>query len=308
MDRLDALRAFVAVAEHRSFSGAARQLHMSTAVVSRAITGLEDDLGVPLVHRTTRSVTLTSEGQAFVARCREALETLDDARRELQGGRAEPRGLLVVNAPVVFGRLHVLPILARLLRTYPALAVRLTLSDHLARLAEDGIDVAVRAGELTDSALLAVRLVSVQRVPVASPAYLAARGTPSVPADLAAHDLIGFDGFALGDEWRFGGPGQPSVRFTPRLVTNSVEAAVDAAIDGIGIARPLTYQAERALIEGRLVRLLKPYDPPPIPISLVFQPNLRGSPKVRALIEAAQAYFRDRERPPTATVPAPIGS
>ena len=295
MDRLDALRTFVAVAKHRSFSGAARQLHVSAAVASRAVSVLEEELGVALLHRTTRSVTLTPEGSAFVTRCREALDTLDDARRELQGGRAEPRGLLVVNAPVVFGRLHVLPIVSRMLRAHPALAVRLTLTDQIARLVEDGIDVAARAGELTDSALLAVKLIEVRRVPVASPAYVAARGAPVAPADLSHHDLIGFDGFALGDEWRFGSEGQTAVRFTPRFVTNSVEAAIDAAVDGLGIARPLSYQVERSLAEGRLVRLLDGFDPPSVPISLVFQANRRGSPNVRALIEAAQGYFRERE-------------
>ena len=295
MDRLDALRTFVAVAKHRSFSGAARQLHVSAAVASRAVSVLEEELGVALFHRTTRSVTLTPEGSAFVTRCREALDTLDDARRELQGGRAEPRGLLVVNAPVVFGRLHVLPIVSRLRRAHPALAVRLTLTDQIARLVEDGIDVAVRAGELTDSALLAVKLIEVRRMPVASPAYVAARGAPVAPADLSHRDLIGFDGFALGDEWRFGSKGQTTVRFTPRFVTNSVEAAIDAAVDGLGIARPLSYQVERSLAEGRLVRLLDGFDPPPVPISLVFQANRRGSPNVRALIEAAQGYFRERE-------------
>jgi DNA-binding transcriptional LysR family regulator len=295
MDRLDALRTFVAVAEHRSFSAAARQLHVSAAVASRAVSGLEQELGAALLHRATRSVTLTPEGTAFVARCREALDLLDDARRDLQGGRAEPRGLLVINAPVVFGRLHVLPIVSRVLRAYPALQVRLTLTDQIARLAEDGIDVAVRAGELTDSALIAVKLIDVHRLPVASAAYLATRGTPAVPGDLQEHDLIGFDGFALGDEWRFGGEGQTTVRFTPRLITNSVEAAIDAAIDGLGIARPLSYQVKRPLAEGRLVRLLDAYDPPPVPINLVFQANRRGSPNVRALIETAQAYFRERE-------------
>jgi DNA-binding transcriptional LysR family regulator len=296
MDRLDALRTFVAVADHRSFSSAARQLHISAAVASRAVGGLEEELGVTLLYRTTRSVTLTPEGSGFVAHCRDALDTLDEARRELQGGRAEPRGLLAVNAPVVFGRLHVLPIVSRLLRAHPALTVRLTLSDQIARLAEDGIDVAVRAGELADSALLAVKLIDVRRIPVASPAYLAARGAPSTPSDLADHDLIGFDGFALGDEWRFGGEGQTTVRFAPRLVTNNVETAIDAAVDGLGIARPLSYQAEKLLIQGRLTRLLKEFDPAPIPISLVFLFNRRGSPNVRALIDAAQTYFREREQ------------
>jgi DNA-binding transcriptional LysR family regulator len=201
---------------------------------------------------------------------------------------------LVVNAPVVFGRLHVLPIVSRVLRAHPALAVRLTLTDQIARLVEDGIDVAVRAGELTDSALLAVKLIEVRRMPVASPAF-AARGAPVAPADLSHHDLIGFDDFALGDEWRFGSEGQTTVRFKPRFLTNSVEAAIDAAVDGLGIARPLSYQVERPLAEGRLVRLLDGFDPPPVPISLVFQANRRGSPNVRALIEAAQGYFRERE-------------
>jgi DNA-binding transcriptional LysR family regulator len=153
----------------------------------------------------------------------------------------------------------------------------------------------VRAGELTDSALLVVKLIEVHRLLVASPAYLTKRRVPTSPADLADHDLIGFDGFALGDEWRFGGDSSTTVRFTPRLVTNSVEAAIDAAVDGLGVARPLSYQVEHPLADGRLVRLLEGFDPPKIPINLVFQANRRGSPNVRALIETAQAYFRKPE-------------
>jgi len=290
MDRLDALRTFVAVAELRSFAGAARQLHMSAAVASRAVRSLEEDLGAPLFHRTTRSVSLTAEGAAYLERCRVALDTLEDARREFQGS-AEPRGLLVVNAPVVFGRLHILPIISRLLSAHPALQVRLTLTDQVARLAEDGIDVAVRAGDLADSSLIAVHLTEVHRVLVASPVYLADRGKPNLPGDLLTHDLIGFDGFALGDEWRFAGDGGSTVRFSPRLVTNSVEAAIDAAVDGLGIARPLSYQAARPLGEGKLVRLLEEFEPAAIPISIVFPQNRRGSANVRAFVDAVKATF-----------------
>ena len=293
MDRLDALRTLIAVADRRSFSGAARRLHISPTVASRAVSAIEDELGVVLFNRTTRSVTLTAEGSAYVQRCRDALYTLDDAKRDLQGGRSEPSGLLVIGAPVVFGRLHVLPMVSQLLRWHPRLRVRLTLSDHIAKLSEEGIDVAVRAGELSDSALHAVKLTEVNRIPVASPDYIERRGMPETPADLPAHDIIGFDSFALGDEWRFGADRSIVVRFTPKLVTNSVEAAIDAATLGLGIARPLSYQVAKPLGAGSLVSLLSAYDPPPTPINLVYLANRKTAPNIRALIETAQSYVRE---------------
>lgn len=289
MDRLDQLRLFANVAEQASFAEAARRQGVSPTAASRAVAALEAELGATLLHRTTRSVTLTPEGAAYLERCRRALEELDEGARSLRGEDASPRGLLILTAPVVFGRLHILPLVTALLREHPALEVRMALTDRVVRLAEEGIDVAVRIGPLPDSALHAVTLTEVRRVLVASPAYLAARGEPTDVAALHAHDLIAFDNFTRNGEWRFGPAGGTVQRVQPRLLTNSVEATIDAAIDGLGIARVLSYQVAGHLAAGRLRRLLPAEEPPALPVSLVFQANRQRSPNVRALIALARA-------------------
>ncbi len=295
MDRIEALKAFVAVADCQSFSEAARTLRISPTAASRAIADLERDLGATLLRRTTRSVGLTAEGAAYLERCRRALDELDDAARALRGENAEPRGALIVTAPVVFGRRHILPIINQLLRKHAQLEAQLMLTDRVIRLVEEGIDVAVRIAELADSALHAVRVTEVRRVLVASPAYLTERGTPTAVADLLRHDLIVFDNIAPNGEWRFTASGRPAIRCKPRLLTNTAEAAIDAAADGLGIARALSYQVDAHVRAGRLRYVLPEYDPPPVPVSLVFQASRRGSANVRALIAAAQAYFRSDE-------------
>jgi len=179
MDRFEALKTFVAVADHRSFAEAARRLRISPTAASRAIADLEEALGVTLLRRTTRAVGLTPEGAAYLDRCRIALDELDDAERSLRGENAEPRGELIVTAPVVFGRMHILPIVTKLLRAHPQLDVHLILVDRVIRLVEEGIDVAVRIADLSDSSLHAIRVAEVRRVLVASPAYLAERGVPA---------------------------------------------------------------------------------------------------------------------------------
>ena len=292
MDRFEALKTFVAVADHRGFSEAARSLRVSPTAASRAIAELEESLGVTLLRRTTRSVGLTPEGAAYLERCRLALDELDDAARSLRGENAEPRGALIVTAPVVFGRMHILPVVTKLLRAHKNLDVQLMLIDRVIRLVEEGIDVAVRIADLSDSSLHAVRVAEVRRVLVASPAYLADRGAPADVADLLKHDLIAFDNFAVNGEWRFTKSGRPAIRCEPRLLTNSAEAAIDGALDGLGIARALSYQVDAHVLAGRLRYLLPEFDPPAVPVNLLFQPSRRRSPNVRALIAATQDYFR----------------
>ena len=295
MDQLQTLRLFVTVAEKASFAEAARALRVSPAAATRAVASLEAELGVALLHRTTRSVKLTPEGADYLDRSRLALDTLEEAALAVRGSGAEPRGLLVVTAPVVFGRMHIAPIVANLLRAHAALNVRLLLTDRVVRISEEGIDVAVRIADLADSALHAVKVAEVRRVLVASPAYLKARGTPREIADLHDHDLIAFDSFAPNGEWRFAGPRSPALRFKPRLLTNSVETVTDAALDGLGIARVLSYQVARHIQERRLVRLFPTHEPLPLPVNLVFQANRQRSPNVRALLDAARAYFARRK-------------
>ncbi len=288
MDRLLALRTYVTVARLRSFSAAARQLRLSATAVSRAIAALEEELGTPLMLRTTRSVSLTQEGSVYLDACQAALDRLDEAARGIRGDRAEPRGRLVVAAPVVFGRLHVLPIVVRLMRDHPRLSVQIRSADRIEALAEEGIDVAVRIGDLADSALHHLRLAEVRRVLVASPAYLAARGLPADVPQLKGHDLIAFDALTAHAEWRFGPAGRLSIRVEPKLLTNDVETAIEAAEAGCGITRVLSYQVRTRIEQGRLRRILLEAEPPAIPVSAVFPASRRGSPNVRAFIDAAR--------------------
>lgn len=269
-------------------------MRVSAAAATRAVAALERELGIALFHRTTRSVKLTPEGANYLDRTRLALDTLDEAGRAMRGAALEPSGYLVITAPVVFGRMHIAPIVAGLLRDHPALNVRLDLTDRVVRLADEGIDVAVRIADLSDSALHAVRVGNVRRVLVASPDYLKSRGTPREIAHLHDHDLIAFDSFAPNGEWRFASPRNALIRFEPRLLTNSVETATDATLNGLGIARVLSYQVARYLKERRLVRLLPDLEPAPVPVNLVFQANRRHSPNVRALLDAARRYFSRR--------------
>ncbi len=288
MDRLLALRTFVSVARLRSFSAAARQLRLSATAVSRAIAALEEELGTPLLLRTTRSVSLTQEGAIYVDACQAALDRLDEAARGIRGDAAEPRGRLVIAAPVVFGRLHVLPIVTRLMQNHPRLSVQIRSADRIEALAEEGIDVAVRIGDLVDSALHHLKLAEVRRVLVASPSYLGARGVPTDVPQLKGHELIAFDAFTAHAEWRFGPGGRPSIRVEPKLLTNDVETAIEAAEAGCGITRVLSYQVRTRIEQGRLRRILPEAEPPAVPVSAVFPASRRSSPNVRAFIEAAR--------------------
>ncbi len=210
------------------------------------------------------------------------------------GTAADPGGTLVVAAPVVWGRVHAVPIVAAMLDRYPGLSVQLRLSDRVVPIAEEGIDVAMRIGELKDSAMRAVRVGEVRRILAASPAYLAARPAPTSVADLRAHDIIAFTGTSPLDEWRFGRNGRTSVSLRPRLVVDSADAAIEAALRGVGVGMFLSYQVEEHLAAGRLSALLNDSMPSALPVHLVFQASRAGAPNIRAFIEAAmvrlQAY------------------
>lgn len=292
MDRLDALAAFVAVADKGGFAAAARHLRLSPPAITRAIAGLERRLGVQLFRRTTRSVRLTDEGAAYLARCRPVLAELAEAERAAMGTRSEPRGTLAVTAPVVFGRLHVVPIIAALLRKNRHLSVHLLLIDRMVQLVEEGVDLAVRIGALADSALHAIKIGEVERVLVASPAYLRANGAPKSIDDLARHDVLAFTGLGTSDSWRFGIEDKIAVRVQPRLIVNSADAAIEAARQGLGITRVLSYQVAADIAARRLRRILDVQAPRALPVSLVFQSNRGGAATVQAFIKQAKAYFR----------------
>src|SRR5271165_719991 len=291
MDRLDAMRIFVAVAKLGSFAEAARQLRLSPSVVTRSIARLEEQLGLTVLSRTTRSLRLTERGEIYLESCQQILEDIDGAERRVRGENAEPRGDLKVAAPILFGRLHVLPVVNRVLSEHHALSIRLTLSDRNVHLVDEGVDVAVRIGELADSSLIAIKLGAVSRVLVASPAYLKERGVPSSPTKLAAHDTIAFESLDATNEWRFRA-GEKTVRVEPRLAVNSADAAIAAAEAGIGITRALSYQIKAAVLAGRLVPILQAFAPPQSPVSAVYPARRIASANVAAFVKAARDHFR----------------
>jgi DNA-binding transcriptional LysR family regulator len=294
MDRIDAMRAFAAVADLGGFAPAARRLHLSPAAVTRAVALLEDHLGVLLLNRTTRSVRLTERGAIYLDTCRRVLADLEQGERLAQGQDAAPRGYLTVSAPILFGRLHVLPIVQDLLRAHPALSVRMILLDRLVHLVEEDVDVAVRIGDLADSALAAIKVGEVRRVLVASPGYLAQRGAPASLGELARHDLIAFESIDATSDWRFGAGGKTGVRVAPRLLVNNADAAIAACEAGLGITRTLSYQVRDALGAGRLRLVLESFALAPVPVSLVHPARRLGSGNLTAFMNAARAHFRAR--------------
>jgi DNA-binding transcriptional LysR family regulator len=289
MDRFEALTIFTAVARQRSFVGASRALGLSPPAVTRAIASLETHLGVALFHRSTRVVTLTEEGIAFLERAQDILAQLREAEHLVMGHQAEPRGELHITAPVMFGRLHVLPVLTELLARHKDMTARVMLLDRNVRLAEEGIDVAVRIGALEDSSLIAVPLGSVRQTIVASPDYVARRGLPQTLDDLADHDIIATDGSRSVDHWTFGTDGSDQRPVKPRLTLNSIDAVIAAARDGLGLANVLSYQVETALGAGDLVSLFDQQAPPALPVNLLFPANRSTLPTVRIFIDAMRS-------------------
>jgi DNA-binding transcriptional LysR family regulator len=289
MDRLDAMRIFAAVARLGSFVQAARELRLSASVATRSVARLEDRLGLVLITRTTRSLRLTERGEIYLESCRRILEDIDDAERKVRGGNAEPRGAMTVAAPIVFGRLHVLPIIGRMLERHRGLTIRLRLSDRNIDLVEEGVDVAIRIGELSDSNLLAAKLGAINRVVVASPDYLNARGVPELPAHLADHDIVAFEGIDATNEWRFGA-GEKPVRVEPRLTLNSADAAILAAEAGVGITRALSYQVKASVLAGRLIPVLRAFATPRVPVSAVYPPRRIASANVAVFMKTARSH------------------
>lgn len=290
MDRIERIRIFQMVADHSSFAEAARRLRIAPVAATRAVAALERELGVQLLRRTTRSVALTDHGAEYLSRSRRALDDLADAERSIRGEDATPRGMLVVTASVMFGRLHVMPIVTSMLSEYPELSIRLILLDRVVRLAEEGIDVAVRIAHLPDSALRAAPLATVTQVLVASPDYLAQHGNPRTHEELATHEIIAFDSATLNSESRRSGT---EARLVPRFVTNSVDATIDAAVQGFGIARLFSYHVAQQIAEGRLTLVLPHAGTDPVPVSLVYQASRQPSPNLKAFMAAARAILPD---------------
>jgi DNA-binding transcriptional LysR family regulator len=286
MDRIDAMQAFVAVAELEGFAPAARKLGLSPSGVTRLIAALEERLGARLLQRTTRSVALTDAGARYLVRARRILADLEEAEASIQAERTRPSGRLVVSAPIGFGRLHVSPVMSEYLKRYAEVAGELRLADRMVNLVEDGVDLAVRIGHLADSSLVARHVGEMRRVVVASPGYLKAHGEPKTPEAIASHQTIQFGGAAASPDWRFVRDGR-DVRVTPvpRLTTNSADAALQYAVRGGGLTRVLAYQAADAIKAGRLKILLAKFEPPSLPIHVVYPTSRLLSAKVRAFID-----------------------
>jgi DNA-binding transcriptional LysR family regulator len=284
VDRLEAMSLFMAVTEAGSLAGASRRLRVPVQTVSRKLAALEAHLGARLLTRTTRRLALTEEGRHYAEACRRILHDVDDAERWVAGRHAEPTGPVVLTAPVVFGRLHVLPPLLDFLAAHPKADARLLLVDRVVDLVEEGVDLAVRIGELPDSSLVARRLGGLRRVVCASPAYLERRGTPRAPEDLRRHDCVTFAGISSTVRWVFGDRrGDRAVPIRSRLVVTTAEAAVDAAVAGLGVVRLLSYQVAAALAAGRLRLLLESFEAPEVPVSLVAVETRSVPTRVRAL-------------------------
>ena len=295
MDRLEAMSVLLVVVDAGSLSAASRRLGAPLATVSRKVLELEAHLKTRLLIRSSRRVTLTEAGRSYVAACRRILDDVGEAERTAAGEYTAPKGDLLITAPIVFGRLHVLPIVADFLKAYPEISVRLNLSDRVVNLMEEHIDVALRIGELPDSSLTATKVGAIRRIVCASPGYLAARGTPPHPTDLVAHDCVTFEGLMSPQEWTFRiTKADTPVAIRSRLVVNTAEAAVDAAIAGLGITRVLSYQVEAARRASQLTLFLEAFEPPPSPVSLVYASQGLLPLKTRAFLDFAAQRLRAR--------------
>jgi DNA-binding transcriptional LysR family regulator len=290
MDRFAAMKAFVAVADARGFAPAAQRLGVSPSVVTRLVARLENQLGIRLLQRTTRSVTLTDAGTRYLERARRIFSDLEEAEESASAERARPTGRLVVSAPAMFGRLHVSPLMCRYLNQNPDVIGELTLSDRVVNLIDDGIDLAVRIGHLADSSLIARPAGTTRRVLVAAPSYLERRGVPATPLELARHQTIQFRPLASVSEWSFSEGGRElRVPLASHYSTNSADAALWHAEHDGGLTFALSYQVVDAVQAGRLRIVLEAFEPAPLPIHFVYPSSRLLSAKVRTFVELGAA-------------------
>jgi DNA-binding transcriptional LysR family regulator len=289
MDRFHLMSVFVAVAEEEGFAAGGRRLRMSPPAVTRAVVELEERLGVKLLDRTTRYVRVTEAGQRYLEDARRILAEVDAADEAAAGINAEPRGALAVTAPVLFGRKFVTPVIVDYLRRYPDTQVSAMFVDRVVNLIEEGLDVGVRIGDLPDSSMRALRVGSVRLVLCASPKYLERHGSPRAPQDLLRHGLIASIAGNNALDWRFG---NTTLKVQPRLTVTSNDAAIEAALRGLGIARLLSYQVASHAAGGKLRIILREHEPPPRPIHIVHREGRYTSVKVRTFVDLMAARLR----------------
>jgi DNA-binding transcriptional LysR family regulator len=294
MDRLDAMAVLLAVVQHGSLSAASRALHTPLPTVSRKIAELEAHLGVRLMTRTSRRILLTEAGESYVAATREILERVEEAERRASGEYVALKGDLTMTAPLVFGRLHLLPIIADFLKAFPEINIHLTMSDRTISLADEHIDIALRISELPDSSLIAIRLGSIRTTTYANPDYLKRHSRPSNPDELKDHDCIAFKGVLSTRLWTFrDGAKHIEVPIRTRLSVNTAEAAVDAAAAGLGITRVMAYQAKRAVDAGLLVPLLEDFEPKASSVHLLHISEGLMPLKLRTFLDFATPRLRE---------------
>lgn len=293
MDKLHLMTVFVAVAEEEGFAAAARRLAMSPPAVTRAIAALEARLGVKLLNRSTRFVRVTEAGQRYLEDARRIIADVEAADEATAGINAEPRGHLAVTAPVMFGKMFVMPGIVEYLQRYPAMDVSALFLDRVVNLLEEGIDVGVRIGELPDSSMKAIRVGQIRRLLCASPAYLQVHGTPASPHELSGHSIIAATGVTPMVEWRFAHAGQNmAIKVKPRLTVSSNDAAIEASLAGLGISRLLSYQVDGYFDGGQLCRVMQTYETAPLPVHVVHGEGRYANAKVRSFVDLIVAQLR----------------
>jgi len=287
MDRLHAMRVFLEVARDHSFAAAARQLNVSTASVSRTVSALERHIGADLFVRTTRTVRLTEAGERFAPECERILSEIEAAEATAAGTLATPTGTLTVTAPVLFGQLYMVPIITAFCDAHPDVDVQLVLLDRVTNMFDEGIDVALRIGELPDSSLKAKAVGKVRRVVTGANSYFARNGVPQSPSDLKQHRIVAVTSAYSAVEWRFGGPDKSIIRIQPKIRCNNNSAAIGIAEAGWALTRVLSYQVGSALEAGRLRLILEAFEEDALPVHLVYTPHRHVAPKTRAFVDFA---------------------
>ena len=295
MDKLRAMETFVRIVDGGSLTAAAETLPASLPAVVRLLAALEAELDARLLNRTTRRIALTDEGREYYERCKRVLAEVDEAEAALSARRATPKGRLRVTAPVMFGRMHVAPVVRDFLAKHGAVQMELFLVDRVVDLLEEGVDAAVRIGRLPDSSLVAIRVGQTRRVVCASPAYLKRAGTPHSPSDLARHRCFSFGSLGPGHSWELSAEkGTTRAPVTPVLATNQIDVALDACLAGVGVGQFFCYQAQASLHRGELRRLLIEFEPAPTPIQVVYPHARLLSSNLRAFVDWAVPRLRKR--------------
>jgi DNA-binding transcriptional LysR family regulator len=295
MDRLEAMEYFVAAVEAGSFSAAGRQLNVPLPTVSRKVADLEAHLDTQLLVRSTRKLALTEAGASYLAACKRILDQVEESESQAAGDHSVPRGGLKITAPIVFGRLYVVPVVTAFLAEFPEISAYLTLSDRTFDLVDEHIDLAVRTGMLSDSTLMATKVGEIRRVVCGSPTYFSAHGTPKTLDDLAKHMCVTYTALASGSTWIFNPrDGKPSrgVRPQCRLKINTAEAAIDAAISGVGVTNVLSYQVVKPVSEGKLSLILQDFEPEPTPVNIIHARQALLPLKIRLFIDFAVSHLR----------------